>query len=284
MTTIAEHYSRQSAFQAVHQALDRIAAQIAEGHLKPLSLQQTAALDQFHVGGLKANIALAERLPLNGESHILDAGCGLGGPARHLASHFGARVTGVDLTDEFCLLARKLNALTATSRVEILCADVLDTGLAGSSFDAVWTQHVAMNIVNRQQLYREFARLLKSGGLLAIHDVVKGTGEPISYPLPWSSDGKHSHVISRTELFSLLTEAGFSLLHAEDVTGQSIAALDKAIALPSSMATDMSNTALPNLGDLLGPTFLTARINLRRQLDSGSLGLLQTVWQKGSSG
>jgi cyclopropane fatty-acyl-phospholipid synthase-like methyltransferase len=52
---------------------------------------------------------------------LLDIGCGIGGPARWIAAKYGCRVTGVDLTAEFCAAARELNNLTGLAdRVEIL--------------------------------------------------------------------------------------------------------------------------------------------------------------------
>ena len=41
---------------------------------------------------------MAAHSGLNEEAHVLDLGCGYGGPARFLASHFGCRVTGLNLS------------------------------------------------------------------------------------------------------------------------------------------------------------------------------------------
>ena len=43
---------------------------------------------------------------MSATDHILDVGSGIGGPARYLADRFGCRVTGIDLTTEFCEVAR----------------------------------------------------------------------------------------------------------------------------------------------------------------------------------
>lgn len=275
MNRVSQHYSQEASFQTAHKLLDSLIARLKRGQLAPFKLEDLAALDQFHVGGLKANARLAEQIAdrLGSTNTILDAGCGLGGPARYLAARAGAKVTGVDLTDEFCQLAVKLNELSGID-VHIICADVLATGLASQSFDVVWTQHVAMNIANRAGLYGEFHRLLKDGGVLAIHDVVK-TSDAIEYPLPWSADGDHSHVLTKDEMFTVLEASGFKLLHSDDVTAESLALLDRAIEQPSA-----GGKALPSLGDLLGPSFQAARINLRQHLATGVLGLIQTTWKK----
>jgi cyclopropane fatty-acyl-phospholipid synthase-like methyltransferase len=61
---------------------------------------------------------LAALLQPKASDHLLDIGCGIGGPARWIAAKYGCRVTGVDLTAEFCEAARELNSLTGlTDRV-----------------------------------------------------------------------------------------------------------------------------------------------------------------------
>ena len=41
------------------------------------------------------------KLDLSPEKQVLDVGCGLGGAARFVASRYGCRVTGIDLTPEY---------------------------------------------------------------------------------------------------------------------------------------------------------------------------------------
>jgi cyclopropane fatty-acyl-phospholipid synthase-like methyltransferase len=48
-------------------------------------------------------------MKLRSDSHVLDIGSGLGGPARALAETYGCRVTGVDLTEAFCAAAKVLS-------------------------------------------------------------------------------------------------------------------------------------------------------------------------------
>ena len=72
---------------------------------------------------------------------------GIGGPARWIAAKYGCRVTGVDLTAEFCEAARELNSLTGlTDRVQILHGSALSLPLSDNSFDRAYSQAALMNI------------------------------------------------------------------------------------------------------------------------------------------
>ena len=62
---------------------------------------QLAGLDQFHTMGLAATEQLAKMAGIQRGATILDAGSGLGGPSRYLASTYGCRVIGADLSPSY---------------------------------------------------------------------------------------------------------------------------------------------------------------------------------------
>lgn len=64
----------------------------------PLRTVDLAPVDEFHIRGRSATMEIAEALRLTPDSHVLDLGSGLGGPARTLAELTGCTVTGIDLT------------------------------------------------------------------------------------------------------------------------------------------------------------------------------------------
>ena len=68
------------------------------------------------------------------------------------------------------LLAQRtgLNAL-----VSFQIGDLLALPFPDSCFEVVWTQHVVMNIPDRERVYREFRRVLRPGGKLAFYDVLQ---------------------------------------------------------------------------------------------------------------
>lgn len=150
---------------------------------------------------------------------VLDVGCGLGGTARYLATRYHVKVTGVDLTAEYCRAGNVLSEWTGlTGQVELITANALRLPFAPGSFDAVFTEHAAMNIADKPRLYREIRRILQPGGRLAIYDIVKGPGGDVHFPVPWAREPKISFLTAAEELRSLLEHSGFAVLTSRDVT------------------------------------------------------------------
>ena len=130
--------------------------------LRPADL---APVDEFHIRGRAASLEIVEALDLTADSHVLDLGSGLGGPARTLAELTGCTVTGVDLTPEFCEVATALSEWTGLSdRTRFQVGDATATGLPDAAVDAALTVHVAMNIADKPALYAEAFRVLRPGG------------------------------------------------------------------------------------------------------------------------
>lgn len=199
---------------------DILAALVAAGkdldHLKPEDL---APFDEFHIRGRKATLELARELDLAEGSQGLDVGSGLGGPSRCLALEFGCHVTGIDLSEEFCAVAGMLaRRLGLESRVSYCHGNAVEMPFEDAAFDFLWTQHAAMNIADKDALYREMWRVLKPGGKLAVYDVLEGTGGPVYYPVPWSREPSTSFLISPLQMRSTLEGAGFEILTWRDTT------------------------------------------------------------------
>src|SRR5262249_27040557 len=164
---VAEHYTRRALGDVILAALKAAGKDVE--HLSPDDL---APGDEFHSGGRKATVRLAQLAQIDGSNRVLDVGCGIGGPSRYLASNFGCQVTGLDFTAEFIALAAMLAQRTRLAdKVSYRQGDALDLAFADASFDLVWSQNAAMNIADRDRLYGEMRRVLVAGGRLAIQEV-----------------------------------------------------------------------------------------------------------------
>ena len=130
----------------------------------PLTATQLAGFDQFHIRGLAATVELAELMGVKRDDLVLDAGSGIGGPSRYLAETFGCPVIGVDLAPSFVAVAQLLADRSGLrDRLEYQVGNLLDLNFPDEHFDIVYTQHVVMNIRDRDRLYQGIRRVLKTG-------------------------------------------------------------------------------------------------------------------------
>ena len=265
---VQEHYGVPEMPARVEKALHQ--AGLGSG---PLDWAALAPLDQFHTRGLAATRELAEALnPAEGD-RLLDVGAGLGGPARYLAAVHGAEVTGIELTPLYVEVATMLSARAGLSdRTRFLQGDATQMPFAPESFDHAWTQHVAMNIPDKELLYREIHRVLRKNGRLAIHDVLKAGSEPLIYPVPWAFEESISFLVSLDEAKRALEDAGFRLVSECDATERTLAWFADLSQTPP--------TSPLNLGALLGPGVPQAVANLGRNMKEGRAHVVQLVAEK----
>ena len=129
--------------------------------------------DQDHFGGLAATDTLARLVNISRSTHILDVCCGLGGPARYLAYHYGSQVTGIDLNQSRVDGAIRLTAMVGLEeKVSFNRANAHSSALPSDEFDALIAQEAFCHIPNKPRLLTECVRLLKPGGLIAFTDIL----------------------------------------------------------------------------------------------------------------
>ncbi len=205
--TIADHYTS-------GQLLERLEAALRDDGVDPKrpTIEALAPHDQFHGRGMEATLELAEGLEVSAEDHLLDVGSGIGGPARFLADRFGCRVTGIDLTREFCDVARHITGLLGLeSRVAFEQGNALAMPFEAARFDGAYSMNVSMNIADKAALYGEIHRVLKPGGWLALSEVAQGPAGALTYPTPWARTADSSFLSTPEETRSGLEAAGFTV-------------------------------------------------------------------------
>lgn len=250
MASVSDHYGRSDVLAKVRAGLDQIAPGGA-----PVALADLAGFDHFHTGGALATARMAELLSPARDDTVLDAGAGVGGPARYLADTFGCRVIGVDLTPLFIEVARLLNQRTGfEDRVDLRVGDVTNLELDDASVDHAWTQHVAMNIADRPAFYQEIRRVLKPGGRFAMFDVIDGGGGELLLPVPWATERSQSHLVTRDEQQTLLTDAGFRIDVDEDPTGELVPLLEQ--MLSAAPTATLTTAMLMDDVETKGPRYL----------------------------
>ena len=133
--------------------------------------------DQDHFGGLPATDTLACLANVGESTHVLDVCCGLGGPARYLAHHYGSRVTGIDLNQNRVDGAIRLTEMVGLEeKISFRCASALSNGLPSAEFDSLIAQEAFCHVPNKPGLLAECVRVLKPGGLIAFTDILENAG------------------------------------------------------------------------------------------------------------
>lgn len=213
-TQVSAHYTHGDLLNAIDAALAKAGKNPAASRLEDL-----APVDEFHVRGRDATAELGAHLGLRPDHAVLDVGSGLGGASRMLASAYKCKITGIDLTDEYCRVATELAFRVGLSdSVQYQQGSALAMPFADSSFDIAYTQHVAMNIGDKAALYREVARVLKPRGKFGIYDLLQGEGGGVLFPVPWAQDASTSFLASPGEMRTLLSEAGFNITGWNDTS------------------------------------------------------------------
>jgi SAM-dependent methyltransferase len=210
------------------------------GGAEGLSVEKLSPYDEMHVGGHPATQYFLAALNLQAGQRVLDIGCGIGGAAR-AAAGTGAHVTGIDLTPDYCLTATMLSELVGlgdTVAFEVGNATALK--FADATFDAAYTIHAAMNIADKAGLYAEAFRVLKSGSLFGLYDIMMENAEaPLSFPLPWATAADTSFLASPGMVTALLTGAGFTIVSTESRRDFGVAALNKMAAKMNAVRTPL---------------------------------------------
>jgi cyclopropane fatty-acyl-phospholipid synthase-like methyltransferase len=159
-------------------------------------------------------------LELGPTDHVLDVGCGSGGPALFLAREVGCRVTGLDFNEAGIQAGLALvRQAGLQDQVDFRHADVRE-GLpcADQAFDVIVSMDVMCHLLDRRSVFGEWHRVLRPCGRLLYTDPVVVTGLVAKEEFATrSSTGDFAFGPPGTNE-RLIREAGFELVRTEDVT------------------------------------------------------------------
>jgi len=268
---VNDHYAHGSLWAVICKALVDMGKE-----LHRLNVDDLSPVDAFHIRGRSATVELAARSQIGPDFEVLDVGCGIGGAVRYLSSAYACKTTGIDLTEEYIEVARRLaHAVGLDELVSFHCASALNMPFADASFDIVWTEHVQMNIEDKGAFYKEMARVLKPGGRLVFHDVFSGEGGEPYYPVPWAETARISYLSTINELKGYLQDTGFSIQYWEEKSQESLNWFRVAVRRMKS-----SGTAPLGVHLLMGPTARKKIENLISNLSEQRITVLQAMMQK----
>ena len=225
---VATYYTRGMLEQKILAALEKVGKNVER-----LSSEDLGPLDNFHLGGRESTEALAPFMDLRPGMHLLDVGCGIGGPARYFAER-ECQVTGIDLTEEFVQVAESLTRrLKLDGKARFRQGSALEMPFESGTFDGAYMIHVGMNIENKPGVFREVARVLKRGGRFTVFDIMGKGNAGLEFPLPWATSADTSFVASVDEYRTALEAAGFRVEHQRSRRQFGIEFMQRMAALPA---------------------------------------------------
>lgn len=173
------------------------------------------------------NLTLATRANIQSEDCILDAGCGVGIPAIHIAEHFPeVRIEGITASDvEASEAHQRIIHANLAGRIRVQVGDFHHLPFSDETFDVVFFNDSIKYSHNLPQLLIEVDRVLRPGGKLYITDL-------FCYEPPLSEQqqqalakfsqemGHGSNITSLSQMAESIEQAEFQSVKKTDLTGQ----------------------------------------------------------------
>lgn len=175
----------------------------------------------------RAQVKLVERLVSRAhiphKSHVLDVGCGIGGPAIWLARSLNCSVLGLTISPvQACMATARARAAGLDSHIRFEVRDANRLRFDAATFDVVWVIECSEHLMDKSRFIESCARVLRPGGVLALCAWLKVDSR---------ARPEHAQLVAAVcrgmlcpQLASMLDytgwmrESGFQGIEAEDIT------------------------------------------------------------------
>ena len=265
---VAKHYTHGSLQQVILDALKTMGK-----NPERFTAMDLSTADELHLGWVPATAALAKDLRLAAGMHVLDVGCGLGGPARFFTETHRCRVTGIDLSEEFVQVANELTRRCGLADLATFRhGSALDLPFDTAAFDAATLIHVGMNISDKAKLFDNVRRVLKPGAPFGVYEAMRVGEGDLPYPMPWAQTSETSFVETPETYRRLLSAAGFTIESEENRR-------DLVLNVARERRAKVEKEGMPPLNQqlLMGATFRERIGNVMATLERGIIAPVQII-------
>jgi cyclopropane fatty-acyl-phospholipid synthase-like methyltransferase len=158
---------------------------------------------------------------LGPQHNVLELGSGMGDACEYVASHFGCRVTGVELSPQQIERARERHPDRRARGYDFVEADMLQWE-PSERYDVVYFGDMLGVTNNRRAVLERVHRWLLPGGALTITDIVAGSDlSDDDRAFIWGEDG--FEVPLQADSLAQIRDAGFPELDVLDQTHKVVA-------------------------------------------------------------
>lgn len=152
---------------ALREAVERLG-----GEFQHLALFKGESDQEVEAAKARATEVMAEDLPLDPESRVLEVACGVGAAARYLARTYGCRVEATNISEQQLARARELTETAGLSgQVSFAEGNYHALENADESLDLWWCQEALLHSPDKEKVLREAYRALRPGGWAVLSDV-----------------------------------------------------------------------------------------------------------------
>jgi len=188
----------------------------------------------IHEAQLRMEEQLSKELNLPRNSHLLDAGCGEGNVAIHLAQNYGYRVTGIDLLDESIKIARrKAKIANLETKINFIQGDYTKVKFPINYFDGIYTMETLVHVEKFRDVLKKFRKILSPAGKLVLFEYTLTPENQLTehQRLIWQNIRTGTGMYGLAKLYHgifpiLLQEIGFSEIMVEEITPRVIPMLE----------------------------------------------------------
>lgn len=188
------------------------------------------------------NKKLSEIVGIKKNDKVVDAGSGVGSGAIWLSKNIGCHVTAVNIINwQQDIAKQQAQKNGVADNIHFVVADYAFTGLPADSYTVFWAVESAVHASDKNQLFSEAYRLLKSGGKIMIcegliTDVLMNKSQEALLQAIKSGWAVPSFIkISQQE--TLLKKAGFTKIKSIDISPNIGPSVDKLRTI-ANQATD----------------------------------------------
>ncbi|PVI01964.1 putative tocopherol O-methyltransferase [Periconia macrospinosa] len=169
---------------------------------------------------------LAHRLELKSGMTVMDAGCGVGGPAKEIAKFIDCKVVGLNNNDYQVQKGREIARKEGVDSevVDFVVGDFMRIPFPDNTFDAVYAIEATVHASSLQAVYSEIYRVLKPGGRFGVYEwVMKSASfdpsveQHIALRTGIERGNGIANIRTSDEAISAIKDSGFDLEVAEDI-------------------------------------------------------------------